>query len=143
MDVASRGVTLKGVDARRATLKKPWMTRAALRATGSEPDYRFTLANERTFLAYVRTSLAFLAGGTAVIGYLHQVVDHQVIVNVIGIGLFGLGIYTVAGCYRRWHRVEMAIRKDEPLPYSSAPAIITTVLILISTIAFVAVLVGA
>ena len=32
---------------------------------GSEPDPRFTLANERTFLAWVRTSLAFLAGGTA------------------------------------------------------------------------------
>ncbi|WP_461636477.1 YidH family protein, partial [Glutamicibacter soli] len=32
---------------------------------GSEPDPRFTLANERTFLAWIRTSLAFLAGGIA------------------------------------------------------------------------------
>lgn len=30
---------------------------------GKEPDYRFTLANERTFLAWVRTGLALLAGG--------------------------------------------------------------------------------
>ena len=30
---------------------------------GEEPDYRFTLANERTFLAWVRTALGLLAGG--------------------------------------------------------------------------------
>lgn len=33
----------------------------------AEPDYRFTLANERTFLAWIRTALALLAGGVAVI----------------------------------------------------------------------------
>lgn len=31
-----------------------------------EPDVRFTLANERTFLAWIRTSLAFLAVAVAV-----------------------------------------------------------------------------
>jgi len=30
---------------------------------GEEPDPRFTLANERTFLAWVRTALALVAGG--------------------------------------------------------------------------------
>ncbi len=30
---------------------------------GEEPDYRFSLANERTFLAWIRTALALLAGG--------------------------------------------------------------------------------
>ena len=33
---------------------------------GTEPDPRFTLANERTFLAWIRTSLAMVAGGIAV-----------------------------------------------------------------------------
>jgi uncharacterized membrane protein YidH (DUF202 family) len=32
---------------------------------GSEPDPRFTLANERTFLAWIRTALALTAGGVA------------------------------------------------------------------------------
>jgi putative membrane protein len=32
---------------------------------GDEPDPRFTLANERTFLAWVRTALAMFAGGVA------------------------------------------------------------------------------
>lgn len=30
---------------------------------GEAPDYRFSLANERTFLAWIRTSLGFLAAG--------------------------------------------------------------------------------
>jgi uncharacterized membrane protein YidH (DUF202 family) len=34
---------------------------------GQHPDYRFTLANERIFLAWIRTSLALVAGGIAVV----------------------------------------------------------------------------
>lgn len=33
------------------------------RREGCEPDYRFSLANERTFLAWIRTSIALLASG--------------------------------------------------------------------------------
>ena len=33
---------------------------------GDDPDARFTMANERTFLAWIRTSLGFLAAGVAV-----------------------------------------------------------------------------
>ena len=32
-----------------------------------EPDYRFTLANERTFLAWERTALGLLAAAVAVV----------------------------------------------------------------------------
>ena len=38
---------------------------ASVYSRGTEPDARFTLANERTFLAWIRTALAFLAGGVA------------------------------------------------------------------------------
>ena len=41
-------------------------TRPQWQEEGSEPDYRFSLANERTFLAWIRTSLALLAGAAAV-----------------------------------------------------------------------------
>ena len=34
-----------------------------MQAEGEEPDPRFTLANERTFLAWVRTALALVAAG--------------------------------------------------------------------------------
>ncbi len=33
---------------------------------GKKPDYRFTLANERTFLAWIRTALALMAGAVGV-----------------------------------------------------------------------------
>ena len=32
---------------------------------GAEPDARYSLANERTFLAWIRTALAVLAAGVA------------------------------------------------------------------------------
>jgi len=38
-----------------------------MRSVGHDPDYRFSLANERTFLAWIRTALALLAGGVAVV----------------------------------------------------------------------------
>jgi len=34
---------------------------------GEEPDPRFTLADERAFLAWMRTSLALLAAGRAIV----------------------------------------------------------------------------
>lgn len=40
-----------------------WPTK--LYSVGSDPDPRFSLANERTLLAWIRTSLAFLALGVA------------------------------------------------------------------------------
>ena len=43
---------------------------------GEAPDYRFSLANERTFLAWIRTALGFLAAGVGLdqqkIGAFHR-----------------------------------------------------------------------
>ncbi len=36
---------------------------------GEAPDYRFSLANERTFLAWIRTALGFLAAGAGSISW--------------------------------------------------------------------------
>ena len=87
---------------------------------GTEPDPRFTLANERTFLAWTRTSLAFLAGGVALAAFeidgLHP--DYQTAVAVLVI-LGGLCIS--AGAAVRWVHVERAMRTGRPLP---VPAII-------------------
>lgn len=110
---------------------------ARIREAGTEPDYRFTLANERTYLAYVRTSLAFFAAGTAVLGYLENVLGSRVLVIVIGSGLYGLGIFTAATCYRRWRRLEIAMRKGEPLPFSIVPPVISIALTVFAVMAFV------
>jgi putative membrane protein len=81
---------------------------------GQEPDPRYTLANERTFLAWVRTSLAMLAGGVA----LHALglpETHWVrSVLAVTLVLFG-GLFTVFAMVR-WARVERAMRTHSPLP---------------------------
>lgn len=81
---------------------------------GDEPDPRFSLANERTFLAWVRTALALVAGSVA----LHSlaVPDPRWLRSIIVAGLAILGSLTVINGYVRWSRVEQAMRKGEPLP---------------------------
>ena len=81
---------------------------------GEEPDPRFTLANERTFLAWVRTSLAMLAGGVA----LHTIGVPSVAwvrtLLAIALVVFG-GLVTVLALVR-WARVERAMRQRTELP---------------------------
>lgn len=87
------------------------------RGVGDEPDYRFTLANERTFLAWIRTALALAAGGLAAVGLLEDFAGGE----VLGIGLLALSFATAASAYRRWALNERSMRLNEPLPMSRLP----------------------
>lgn len=84
---------------------------------GSDPDYRFTLANERTFLAWIRTALALSAGGLASITVLDDVPGGE----ALGIGLLFISFLTAATSYRRWALNERAMRLSVPLPSSRLP----------------------
>jgi len=81
---------------------------------GDDPDPRFTLANERTFLAWVRTSLAMLAGGVA----LHALTTSgpHGLRTALAVGLIVVGALVAVGSFVRWARVERAMRLQEPLP---------------------------
>ncbi|WP_235547628.1 MULTISPECIES: YidH family protein [unclassified Nocardioides] len=81
---------------------------------GSEPDPRYTLANERTFLAWVRTALAMLAGGVA----LHAIglPETTWVRDVLAILLVLLGGLVTLFAMVRWARVERAMRTSAPLP---------------------------
>ncbi|ACY98287.1 MULTISPECIES: YidH family protein [Thermomonospora] len=82
-----------------------------------EPDYRFSLANERTFLAYMRTALAVDVGGLAVVQLLPDVATAAWRRGVaVALALLGL-VLAVAG-YRRWSQNQRAMRRGEPLPES-------------------------
>ena len=83
-------------------------------AGGEEPDYRFSLANERTFLAWIRTSLALLAAAVAldVLSLDVSPWAHRVMVGVMAV--LGLGSAVVA--WVRWAFSERAIRRRDPLP---------------------------
>ncbi len=82
---------------------------------GTEPDPRFTLANERTFLAWIRTSLALLAGGIAIEAFTADLFLEPVRKG-LAVLLLLLGMMLSAGSAARWLRVERSMRSKAPLP---------------------------
>lgn len=82
---------------------------------GTEPDPRFTLANERTFLAWIRTSLALLAGGIAIEAFTADLFLEPVRKS-LAVLLLLLGMLLSAGAAVRWIRVERSMRNKTPLP---------------------------
>ena len=87
------------------------------RTVGEDPDYRFSMANERTFLSWIRTALALAAGGLAAVTILDDFPGEE----YLGVGLLALSFVTAASAYRRWALNERAMRLDEPLPSSRLP----------------------
>lgn len=90
---------------------------------GNDPDYRFTLANERTFLAWIRTALGLLAGGVAVRSVLPSF-GPPGIRTALALALLALGTLVAAGSYRRWERTERALRLGERLPTTALPRLV-------------------
>lgn len=82
---------------------------------GEEPDPRFTLANERTFLAWIRTSLALLAGGIAIEAFTGDLFLEP-LRKGLAILLLLLGMLLSSGSAVRWLRVERSMRNKAPLP---------------------------
>ena len=96
-----------------------------------DPDYRFTLANERTFLAWLRTSLALIAAGVAVV----QLVPEFGVPGgrrAIGLILVGLGILVAIGGTRRWRQVQLAMANDDDLPRTRMPLLLGAALALLA-----------
>ena len=104
--------------------------------SGTHPDYRFTLANERTLLAWLRTGLALVAGGVAVATYAP---DLGVAwgSGAVALALVLTGVGTVLAGYHRWRGNEAAIREGRPLPAGRELASLTV------AVAAVAVTIGA
>lgn len=95
----------------------PW------RQQGQEPDYRFSLANERTFLAWIRTALALLAGGV-LLDQFSTKLQPQAVVLGLATALCVLAAVLCGLAYTRWRANEIAMRHARPLPPTMAIALL-------------------
>ena len=99
---------------------------------GEDPDPRYTLANERTFLAWVRTALAMLAGGVAL--HALAVPSTDWVRALLVVLLIGVGGLVCVFALVRWARIERAMRRREPLPSFGLGVVMTVALVLVSAL---------
>jgi putative membrane protein len=102
---------------------RQWFDPEETRREGSPPDYRFSLANERTFLAWVRTGLALIAGGLAAAQFLPPLPVAR-LREAIAVALLLLGGAVAVRAVDHWARCERAMRTGRPLPASRFPALL-------------------
>ena len=91
---------------------------------GTEPDARFTFANERTFLAWSRTALALVVGGLAIAQLLPPFPGVPWGRHIIGTPLILLGCAVSVVSYSEWRTSQRALRHGQPLPRSRLPQIL-------------------
>lgn len=98
----------------------------AVYGIGSEPDPRFSLANERTFLAWIRTSLAFVAAGVALEAV---TVPVHPTARIVATSMFLLlAVVVPVYAWSQWVRNERALRRGKPLKAPHMGAVIAVVL---------------
>ncbi|MFH8618510.1 YidH family protein [Streptomyces sp. NPDC017979] len=117
-----------------------WFAPERVRQEGTTPDYRFSLANERTFLAWLRTALALIAGGFAVDQFLPDL-DWAVRAG-LALALLATGVVCALRAVNHWVRCERAMRRGEDLPVSRLPALLSTVIALVAVVMVVVVVFG-
>ena len=103
---------------------------------GEEPDPRFSLANERTALAWMRTALALVGGGVALIsvGSLATLPKWSALIGAaVCVGGALLAWRSVTG----WARVERALRQSQRLPAPRALAWLAGGVILLAMLTLV------
>ncbi|MEU8826379.1 DUF202 domain-containing protein [Streptomyces sp. NPDC048636] len=96
-----------------------WFAPDRLREEGRTPDYRFSLANERTFLAWLRTAMALVGGGFAVDQFLTDTT--RPLRLALALALLAGGAVCALRAINHWIRCERAMRRGEDLPSSRFP----------------------
>lgn len=117
-----------------------WFAPQRIRAEGDTPDYRFSLANERTFLAWIRTALALIGGGFAVDQFLPRL--SWGIRAAMAFGLLAAGVLCALRAVNHWVRCERAMRRGDDLPVSRFPTLLGLVVALVAVLMAVVVLFG-
>jgi putative membrane protein len=110
---------------------------------GTEPDPRFTFANERTFLAWSRTALALVVAGLGIVQLLPPFPGVPAGRHLLGVPLIALGAVLAIAAYIEWVRNQRALRRGEPMPLSVMPWILAATITGIAIIAAVVLLLSA
>ncbi|MEU0832135.1 DUF202 domain-containing protein [Streptomyces sp. NPDC005969] len=119
---------------------KLWFTPLRIREEGDTPDYRFSLANERTFLAWIRTALALIGGGFAVDQFLPGLAWG---VRVgLALALLAAGVFCSLRAVNHWVQCERAMRHGEDLPVSRFPTLLSIAVAVVAVAMVVVVLFG-
>jgi putative membrane protein len=93
------------------------MYRPSWQRQGKEPGYRFSLANERTFLAWIRTAMALLAGAVLLDQVSARFSGHHY-VSYLAVFASAAAAAMCVVALVRWKENEIAMRNDRPLPSS-------------------------
>lgn len=109
-------------------------------AHGTDPDPRFSLANERTFLAWVRTGLALVAGAAAVDALPLPMAEW--LQTALAAVLALAALLTAGAAWRGWARTERAMREGSPLPANPAMVVVLGAVAVAALVIGVASLVG-
>ncbi|MGA4847903.1 YidH family protein [Streptomyces sp. G5(2025)] len=117
-----------------------WFAPERIREEGDTPDYRFSLANERTFLAWLRTALALIGGGFAVDQFLPDLRWGWRI--GLALALLAAGVLCSLRAVNHWVRCERAMRRGEDLPAGRFPTVLGLVVAVVALAMVVVVLFG-
>jgi putative membrane protein len=110
---------------------------------GSEPDARFTFANERTFLAWSRTALALVVAGLGIVQLLPPFPGVPWGRHVLGVPLIVFGAVVAVTAYREWVASQRALRLGRPLARSVMPRLLAVVIAVMALISAIVVLASA
>ena len=111
--------------------------------TETEPDPRFTLANERTFLAWNRTALALVVAGLGIVQLLPPFPGVPWGRPVLGVPLIVLGAGVSVTSFVEWQRTQTAMRRGTPIPRSVLPQVLAATITGVAVMSAAVLLVSA
>ncbi|WP_370185414.1 YidH family protein [Rhodococcus wratislaviensis] len=101
--------------------------------SGEDPDPRFTLANERTYLAWIRTATALVASGLGLEAFAGDLLAPAIRVAMAALLLVAGGVIAIAA-FAHWISAERALRAGRTLPVPVMAPVVAGVLVICAVV---------